>query len=321
MSTQDHEVVRLFQQHVYPLSNKLAEMLNEHYTHQTERRGCGYTQASRVVAEYVNCPRDPQDFQDLRIFQDYDSKTLKKLLEQRHELGFELADWHNLDQNVALQTFITEKNTEFAQQLAQQIALQRNLRQVSEQASLEESRLICELLADIILPKTAAETGYMQLDTLSEKPKVGSCPMAEKFFLKIAHEQVLRQGEINVFVDAQQRPLLLEKLNMGDNHSCISLQPILMNGVRLPIGSLFSVNYDAEQLSGKVKNKHFKGYVIPYTAIDGFWFLRLTTLAISPENRKRAFTSHFQQQVQNGLYNPETTKLQQLLDVAIAQIG
>ncbi|MCU4363439.1 hypothetical protein KTH19_19350, partial [Acinetobacter sp. WU_MDCI_Abxc22] len=54
----DHEVVRLFKENVFPLSNKLTEMLNEHYSHQTERRGCGYTQATRVLAEYINFPRD-----------------------------------------------------------------------------------------------------------------------------------------------------------------------------------------------------------------------------------------------------------------------
>ena len=39
----NHEVVALFQQHLLLLSNTLTEMLNEHYSHQTERRGCGYT--------------------------------------------------------------------------------------------------------------------------------------------------------------------------------------------------------------------------------------------------------------------------------------
>ena len=37
----DHEIIQIFKNHAHPLSNKLTEMLNEHYTHQTERRGCG----------------------------------------------------------------------------------------------------------------------------------------------------------------------------------------------------------------------------------------------------------------------------------------
>ena len=60
--------------------------------------------------------------------------------------------------------------------------------------------------------------------------------------------------------------------------------------------------------------------MIPYSEINGFWFLRLTTLAISPENRARAFTTHYQQQVENGLFSPGTTRLQQLVDVATVQI-
>jgi len=40
----DHEVVMIFKKYLFPLSAKLTEMLNEHFSHQTERRGCGYTQ-------------------------------------------------------------------------------------------------------------------------------------------------------------------------------------------------------------------------------------------------------------------------------------
>jgi hypothetical protein len=93
-----------------------------------------------------------------------------------------------------------------------------------------------------------------------------------------------------------------------------------MNGIRIPIGSLFSVDYDIEQIANKVPNQEFKGYIIPYKEIQGFWFLRLTTLAISPENRQRAFTTHFEQQVNNGLFSPDTTLIKQLNDVAKSQL-
>lgn len=176
------------------------------------------------------------------------------------------------------------------------------------------------MIEDIILPKTSQETGLVEIDTLQDKPKVGSCPMAENFFLKIAHHRILREGEINIFVDHARKPLFMEKLNMGDNHSCISLRPVLMNGVRIPAGSLFSVDYHRDAIQNKTPNKQYKGYVMPYDVLPGFWFLRLTTLAISPENRKRAFTTHFSQQVENGLYSPGTTQLQQLIDVAQSQI-
>ena len=316
-----HEVVDLFKEQVFPLSDKLTEMLNEHYSHQTERRGCGYTQATRVLAEYINFPRDQVEATDLKIFKDYDFKKLKKILEQKNAYGLDIDDWHNLDQNKSIQNFLTQaKDDEFKALVEQEVAIQANLRRLSQQAQLEESHVICAMLEDVILPKTADETGYVEIATLDGKPKVGSCPMAEAFFLKIAHRSMLRQGSINIFVDDQNRPLLIEKMNMGDNHSCINLQPLLMNGIRIPIGSLFSVDYDIEQIANKVPNQEFKGYIIPYKEIQGFWFLRLTTLAISPENRQRAFTTHFEQQVNNGLFSPDTTLIKQLNDVAKSQL-
>ncbi|MCH7313597.1 hypothetical protein [Acinetobacter sp. ANC 3882] len=317
----DHEVVVIFKKYLYPLSAKLTEMLNEHFSHQTERRGCGYTQATRVIAEFVSQPRDAIGLQDLRIFEEYDSKGLKNILSQSASYGLQLESWRNLDINPAVQQCLQRLDPQesFAQNLQQEVDFQAKLRTIHQYAELEESQLICQLLSDIILPQDAEQIGMIECQALAEKPKVGSCPMAEKFFLRIAHHRLLRQGEINIFVNAHDQPIMMEKLNMGDNHSCISLVPLMMNGVRLPAGSLFSANYEIEQLE-KHKNKQYKGYVIPIAEMNGFWFLRLTTLAVSPKNRARAFGYHFKQQVDNGLFRPDTTELSQLMDIAHDQI-
>lgn len=322
MDAIDHEVIRLFKAHVHPLSNKLCEMLNEHYSHQSERRGCGYTQATRVLAEYVNTPRRAADFSDLKLFDASGAKKIRKIIDVGSIYGLELNDWHNLDQQAGVQQFFAScTESDYKQTLASECARLTSLRHLGSEAVLEESKLLCHLLEDVLLPKTAQQTGFVELRNLTEKPKVGSCPMAEDFFLKIAHRYLLRQGEINIFVDDDHQPLLMEKMNMGDNHSCISLQPLIMNGIRLPAGSLFSAEYDIGSIEQKRPNKEFKGQIMHHSAINGFWFLRLTTLAVSPENRKRAFSTHFEQQVSNGLYSPGTTELQQLVNVALSQLG
>lgn len=317
----DHEVVMIFKKYLYPLSAKLTEMLNEHFSHQTERRGCGYTQATRVIAEFVSQVRDPVGFQDLRIFEDYETKALKNILNQAGSYGLTLETWRNLDINLEVQQTLKHLNPQesFAQNLQQEVDFQAKLRSIHQYAELEEGILICQLLADIILPQRAQDLGMIECQALLEKPKVGSCPMAEKFFLRIAHHRLLRQGEINIFVDEHDQPIMMEKLNMGDNHSCISLVPLMMNGVRLPAGSLFSAHYEIEQLE-KHNNKQYKGYVIPIAEMNGFWFLRLTTLAVSPQYRARAFGYHFKQQVDNGLFRPDSTELSQLMDIAKDQI-
>ncbi|MDM1720110.1 MULTISPECIES: hypothetical protein [Acinetobacter] len=315
MHGSDHEIVQLFKRQQYPLSETLTEMLNEHFSHQTERRGCGFTQATRVLAEFINVARAPHELNDFKLFRDYEDQTLKNLLKER-----KLSDWHNLDQNIETTTLIQKNKPESTADLIKHIQFQAQLRQLAQQAQQEESKLLVQMIADIILPKSSAQTGLVELPVLAEKPKVGSCPMAENFFLKIAHGRILRKGSVNIIVNQHNQPLLLEKLNMGDDHSCISLKPLLMNGVCLPAGSLFSVDYDSSTIQNKTANQNLPGFVIPYSEIPGFWYLRLTTLAISPENRARTFSTHFQQQIANGLFSPETTLLQQLADIASAQI-
>lgn len=315
MQSLDHEIVQLFQQHQYPLCEKLTEMLNEHFSHQTERRGCGFTQATRVLADFINLPRIASELHDLKLFKQTEGQVLKTLLKHTP-----IQDWHNLDQNPEVAVLVQHNQADWNSALIREIEFQNQLRQLAQQAEKEESRLFIQMLADIILPKTPLLTHLVELPTLAEKPKVGSCPMAENFFLKIAHGRILRKGQVNIIVDQHYQPLLLEKLNMGDDHSCISLKPVLMNGVCVPAGSLFSVQYDAAAIQNKTENQHLPGFVIPYSEIPGFWYLRLTTLAVSPENRARTFSTHFQQQIDNGLFSPESTMLQQLADIASAQI-
>ncbi|WP_111859881.1 hypothetical protein [Acinetobacter sp. CFCC 10889] len=318
----EHEVLRCFSEHLHPLAKNLTEMLNEHFSHQTERRGCGYTQATRVVAEFINSEQDEIDFKDFKIFDQYDTKALKMILANAVAHGLELKTWRNLDLNPEVQQFL-EKNQgsddNFVSTLANEVAFQAKLRNIHERVEKEESKVLCQFLEDIILRKDPQDVQSLELKNLSEKPKVGSCPMAENFFLKIAHGRMLRQGNINIFVDQHETPILMEKIKMGDDHSCINLVPLIINGIRIPLGSLFSVYYDEENIA-KRPNKNFKGHVISVNDVIGFWFLRLTTLAISPENRARAFSSHFKQQIDNGLFSPETTELKQLIAVAKEQI-
>ena len=321
-SSVQHEVLVAFEAAELTLANTLVDMLNEHYSHQTERRGCGYTQATRVLAERINQPRSADSFEDLRLFANHPSKPLYTLLSAADSYGLAINSWRNLDLRADLQARIDAESSiasgGFLDTLQQEIQWQQQLRQMIDRVSLEESRLIVQLIIDVILPRQTM-AGFTNLTVLNEKPKVGSCPMAEKFFLDIAHGFTLRKGHVNIIVDADGQPLMLEKLNMGDDHSCISLVPLLMNGVCLPVGSLFAAHYDPEKASLRA-GRQINGQILAADRCTGFYFLRLTTLAVSPAHRKRAFNAHFEQQVANGLFSPLTTTLEQLQAVALAQL-
>jgi hypothetical protein len=66
-----HEIVRAFANEGLPLDQRLAEMLDEHFSHQTERRGYGYTQATRYLAVLLNRPRDLLSTDDLDLFESW----------------------------------------------------------------------------------------------------------------------------------------------------------------------------------------------------------------------------------------------------------
>lgn len=273
----DHEVLRVFAQHGLPLCSTLRDMLNEHFSHRTERRGAGFTQSTRHLATYVNRAWRKQDIADVRVF---DAKL--KQPPPRAELEGLLGK------------------------------LER-----------EESKLLVRILLDVVCPdESPPASGEAALTRLMIWPeddlKIGTCSLAEKYFLELAAAFVRGKGQVNVLVSEQGEPILLEKMNLGDNHSCISVAPVVLNQVRLPPGSLFGVRYE-EPVTLR-KNRAAPGHVIRISSCSGFRFLRLSTLAVAPEHRARAFTAHFQAQLDAGLFAPREATVEQLRALALAQL-
>jgi len=273
-----HELCRVFADHGFVLNDTLHEMLGEHFSHRTERRGCGFTQSTRHLAVLVNRPRDAR--------QDVVAKLFPR--------------------------WVKENAGESAVR-----ALQSALRELPSQLQFEESKLLAAIIADLVQP-SASDDAVGELPPYYDEIKVGTCPLAEKYFLEIADRFVRRKGRVNILISQTGEPLLVEKLNLGDDHSCISLTELTLNGVRLPAGCLFGARYDGDPATRV--NQDLPGHVIRVSDCLGFRFLRLTTLAVSPENRERAFSAHFQSQVDAGLFAPRDTTIEQLRSVAQEQV-
>ena len=310
-----HEVLRGFRAIGLPLNSTLEAMLNEHHTHRTERRGSGYTQATRHLAEYINYPCRHTEYDDARLFADKSPGVIPRLRERAAELGFEVI-WRNLDRQQIRPELA--RDPEFSELYRIEVARQRAIRGAPERFELEESILLARIMRDLVLPVDARELGLEELPLFAEPLKIGTCPLAEKYFLELAERFVRRKGRLNIIRGTTGRPLMIEKLNLGDDHSCISVTPLVLNGVLLPAGSLLGVHYD--QPAGTHPNAELPGEVIPLSACRGFRFLRLTTLSVSPANRPRAFSKHFEAQVAGGLFGPGVVEISQLLSVAETQL-
>lgn len=266
----EHELLRVFAAHGFSLNATLCEMLNEHYTHRTERRGAGFTQATRHLARLVNRPRESGE-------------------------------------HFAAPLFATPGNS----------GLSAALQRLPDELEREESRLLAGIITDLVFPRQASEA-ITELSVWHDDLKIGTCPLAEKYFLELAEAFVRRKGLANVLISRAGEPLLVEKINLGDDHSCISVAPLIMNGVVLPPGSLFGVRY--EGAVGVRKNRELPGEIICVTDCSGFRFLRLSTLSVSPGHRERAFTTHFRAQVAAGLFAPGETTIEQIHRLALRQI-
>jgi hypothetical protein len=265
-----HELIDAFSEVGLALNATLTDMLGEHFSHATERRGCGYTQSTRHLAALVNQP-------------------------------------HARGADAAIHLFAARRTPDRA-------ALESALKTVRERVVREESLLALQLMSDLLIPPDT--TGALTLAPCADTLKVGTCPLAEKYFLEIAHRTVRRAGQVNVIV-SQGTPVLLEKRGLGDDHSCISLTTLVLNRVRLPPGSLFAV--DCPNAPTLAPNRELRGSLLSVEHC-GFRFLRLSTLAVTPENRQRAFSSHFQAQLDAGLFSPRTITVAQLVQVAQEQL-
>lgn len=267
-----HELARAYARASLPLHPTLVEMLDEHHSHRTERRGCGYTQATRYLADQINLAQRSVD------------GNPGSLLAQPPQAADVHAVLHNID---------------------------AALRGIGAQ-------LLHRLIVDRILGSAVPDS----LPVIASKLKIGSCPLAEKFFLEIAHRRVRRGGLVNVIVDAQGSPLLVEKRGLGDDHSCISVGALVLHGVRLPVGSLVGVDYDGQAVADRaLPLRSVPGSQIPAAAIRGARFMRLTTLAVPPAQRAATFTEHYQQQVENQLFSPDSTTIEQLQGLALEQVA
>src|SRR5699024_10225973 len=179
--------------------------------------------------------------------------------------------------------------------------LDQRLACAADSVEYEESRLLAELVRQIMSTGTWPAT---QLAYMPEKPDIGSCSRAEEYFLEIANGKIRRRGHINIVTDVRRRPLLVEKMHMGESHSAIVLEPLAIGGVLIPPGGLAALRHAGSAVA-PVDGQRWQ--VLPLAAIAQARFLRLTTLAVSPANRERAFSSQFKRQIVLNMRGPDVT--------------
>lgn len=305
-----HELTAAFEAAGLPLSPSLAEMLDDHYSHRTERRGCGYTQATRFLADFVNLPRDGIRADDLQIFAAAPVAEIEQLGASLSGTG-SARGWRSLleAEHLPADHALPAAAVHWLQQLPQRLAA------IRRGPLLEESRLFLALLDDVLNGRGGSGP---ELPPMPDRPQIGSCSQAEQYFLEIAYERIRRGGSVNTLVQASGEPVLLEKVGLGESHSAIVVAPVHLNGVVLPPGSLCALRYGEDAAPGR-RSRH--GFVIALESLQAVRFLRLTTLAVSPESRPRAFRFQLEAQVRASMFSPTVATMEQLRRFADNELG
>ena len=176
-----HETVEAFKSVGFPLNRTLESMLNEDPEHQRPRRGSGYTQSGRFLADLINQPRSLSSACDLRVFSDIGTALFKNIIAT---CRFHLDKVPSgISELIFALDSIPEKNSQIENYILQLGDLE-NLPNILE---LEESRLLANLILSL-LGKNMAPTDTVVLPSLAEKLEIGTCPEAERYFLEFIPE-------------------------------------------------------------------------------------------------------------------------------------
>ncbi len=296
-----HELVAACASAGLPLHRTLTEMLGEDPSHRTERRGCGYTQATRFLATYVNQPRAAESAGELAVFREWRIGAVEELARAATAAGWPFG-WRRLQSAPDEVRRLAEQASPEGAAL---LAVAARLESARRALRLAESLVLADMISDLV---SGSDVVAPRVPAMAEKPDIGSCSQAEEFFLELAHGRVRRHGHVNIIVDAANRAILLEKMNLGESLSAIAIEPIIVNDVLIPPGGLFALRYQPPPGAKAIPH----GQLLPLHAIREARFLRLTTLAVPPEIRRRTFSAQVDAQIHARMMSPLTTTLDDL---------
>jgi hypothetical protein len=296
-----HEVTTAFGAIGLPLSNSLADMLDEHFRHHTARRGCGFTQATRFISTFINQTRDPLAVGDLSVFQEWPLEETEQIAHDACIHGWERG-WRALDEApLELVNVLPCSKT-----ITKLRLLPEQIRAIRDQVANVESRLFVRLLEHTI---TGGNPKAPKVPGMPIKPNIGSCSQAEEFFLEVAHSRIRRHGRVNIIVDEARVPVMVEKIGLGESHSAMVISAICINSVLIPPGSLCALKYKDNEIFG-IPTPH--GHAFALSDIEQARFLRLTTFAVPPAARERAFSVQLEAQVRSDFFSPLSTSIEHL---------
>jgi hypothetical protein len=270
-----HEnVPNLFTEAELPLYWEFEKMLKEDLQYQGGRKGSGYTTTFRVLAKLLK----------------------NKSVNQKSRLAYEIFDFNKAN----LDYFPNEEDYDESQFLK---VIKDRLDKVKIKVEHPSHLVFVNMIEEIIFD--SENNSLVEIPQSLNKSEVGTCTTAEIYFFDfgpmLQTNEGFNVGRMEIIVDENNRPILLQKVGMGES-SCISLVPLKINNVELPIGSLIEAVPKENPEFQETNNKWFPK-IININQFEGFNFLRITTFTFPPETREEVFGNHYHEQHDNDFVN------------------
>lgn len=293
----------------YPLNAGMRAMLQETRDHRfipetyaNNRKGSGFSQFGWMMSEVVNKRPSPKQERVLRwLFSDALDEKQQSLVEERLRM--------------------TERDIEGEEEIRIEEACRREVYAEAKEVigktlsriDAPGERLYARMMLDALgIPSEEVNPFIPKLALAEGEMHIGSCTTAELYFLEygyglvgenrreareIVDRSLIEFKAFNYILDDEGKPLMIEKVGLGNSHSCLTLREVELNGVHIPAGSLMGVRYDpVARHQGRPRDEG----VISAKECQ-FQFLRLSTLAVEPEHRAGTFGMHLRFQESNRM--------------------
>ena len=288
---ENKEVSDAFKEVGMPLDWKLVGMLEESQEHQGGRRGSGFTQASRYMADIVRSERSSKDF-----------KIFDNSFRDEIEDGF----FQNGDEDKL-------KTVDFRDYVDK-----NKLKEISNKIKGPGSKILLGMIGDTF-NSNHIDTNLAHLPSSKEKMEIGTCTTAENYFFDYMRGNKMygdnfenKRAKMNIFKDEKGEPLFMEKIGLGENHSAISLKDFYLNGIKIPAGSLVALQYDKPNEEKLTSSKN--GNILDSKILQAVEFLRFTTLVVNPKDREQTFGEHLKWQKEQDIKGAEDLTLNEVID-------
>lgn len=156
-----------------------------------------------------------------------------------------------------------------------------------------ETLLFLNTLEFFLLPKEEQESTVQLPFSENSRCHTHACAQAELLFARFLHPEnpIEAEERFHIYVDRNNKPLLIETYGPTIDRLCLSLQPIALDQLLVPAGSILTHDRESYGLPEDPwkEMKTARGVICVEPTMQSYYFHRLSGFSVASDSRMRAF--------------------------------